>query len=46
MKEISVYSWPEEYSADIERLSKLLGRYKFRDAQEIVAQILAKLEKK
>jgi len=36
MEEIAFFRWPEEYSSSIEQLAKLISRYKFGDAQQVL----------
>ena len=45
MGEISSYSWPDECAQDIAELDRLLGKYKFKDAQPILESIVEKLKK-
>ncbi len=44
MQEINGYSWPDEYTQDIAKLGKLIGKYKFKDAHQILESIVEKLK--
>jgi hypothetical protein len=44
MQEINSYSWPDEYVHDIDRLDRLIGKYKFKDALPILEAIVEKLK--
>ncbi|MGV8120228.1 MAG: response regulator [Candidatus Xenobiia bacterium LiM19] len=44
MSELAGYAWPSEYSGDIADLGRLLGGYKFREAQRILESLLERLK--
>ncbi len=44
MEEISGFSWPDEYEQDVVELDRLIGKYKFKDAQPIYESIVKKLK--
>jgi hypothetical protein len=44
MAEIAGSSWPEEYTKALTDLDKLIGRYKFQEAQEILESLITKLK--
>lgn len=43
LAEIAGYSWPEAYSADVAELGRYLGRYKFKEARDVLVRLLEKL---
>jgi signal transduction histidine kinase len=44
MEEVNGYSWPDEYAQEIAELDRLIGKYKFKDAQPILESIVEKLK--
>jgi signal transduction histidine kinase len=40
MEEINSFSWPDEYTRDIAELDRLISRYKFKDAQPVLASLI------
>ncbi len=44
MLELARFAWPAAYSGDISTLARLLGGYKFREAQEILGSLLERLK--
>jgi HPt (histidine-containing phosphotransfer) domain-containing protein len=44
MEEIVNLSWPNEYALELTNLSRLIERYKFKEAQEILESIITKLK--
>jgi len=44
VKTIGRYSLPESYAQDITELSKLIERYKFKEAQNLYTTLVHKLE--
>jgi two-component system sensor histidine kinase/response regulator len=44
MEEIVDLSWPDEYAPDLANLGRLIERYKFKEAQEILKSIIRKLK--
>ncbi|MBF0529839.1 MAG: response regulator, partial [Deltaproteobacteria bacterium] len=43
MEEVSAHVWPEEFGVDMTNLTKLISKYKYKDADELLATILNKL---
>ncbi len=46
MKKIIGYSWPDAYVQEIADLNRYIAKYKFKSAQELISQIIDKLERK
>jgi hypothetical protein len=46
MKKIIGYSWPDAYVREIADLNRYIAKYKFKNAQELISQIIDKLERK
>jgi CheY-like chemotaxis protein len=44
MEEISGYNWPGEFASDLSGLGKLIGKYKFKDAQPLLESMIQKLK--
>ena len=44
VREIAGFAWPGEYAADIADLNTLILKYKFKEAQKIVDQLVAQLQ--
>ena len=44
IQEINGFSWPAEYTQVIAELGKLIGKYKFKDAQPILESMVEKLK--
>ncbi|MBF0497862.1 MAG: hypothetical protein HQK58_15025, partial [Deltaproteobacteria bacterium] len=44
MEEVSGLSWPEEYQNDMSNLYKLINKYKFREAAELLTSIVSRLK--
>jgi len=45
MKEISGYNWPDEYVQGLKDLSRNVEKYKFKEGQELLSQIIERLER-
>jgi PAS domain S-box-containing protein len=45
MKEIAGYTWPDEYVQGLKDLSRYVEKYKFKDGQELLSQIIERLER-
>jgi CheY-like chemotaxis protein len=45
MKEISGHTWPDEYVQELKDLSRYVEKYKFKDGQELLSQIIERLER-
>jgi CheY-like chemotaxis protein len=45
MKEIAGYTWPDEYVQGLKDLSRHIGKYKFKEGQELLSQIIERLER-
>jgi len=45
MKEIIGYTWPDEHVQGVTDLNRYIMKYKFREAQELISQIIARLER-
>ncbi len=46
MKQINAFSWPSEHAQDVEALSLLIDRYKFKEGQIVFSRIVSRLERK
>jgi PAS domain S-box-containing protein len=46
MGELSPSSWPADYAGDLAILGRLIGGYKFKESQEVIARLLAGLKTK
>jgi len=44
MEEINAFSWPDEYIQDIAELSRLISKYKFKDALPLQESIVERLK--
>jgi PAS domain S-box-containing protein len=44
-KEIADYTWPDEYVQGLKNLSRYVEKYKFKEAQELLSQIIEQLER-
>jgi two-component system sensor histidine kinase/response regulator len=44
-KEISSYTWPDEYIQELKDLSRHIEKYKFKEGQELLSQIIERLER-
>ncbi len=44
LSQIIYYTWSPGYSSEIEELSRLIGKYKFKDADLVVVSLLEKLK--
>jgi len=42
--EINSLSWPDEYAPEIKELGRLIGKYKFKEAQVTQQSIIEKLK--
>ncbi|MBF0226513.1 MAG: response regulator [Desulfobacterales bacterium] len=40
MAEITVFSWPENINSQINEMDKLIGKYKFKEAEEIIDKLM------
>jgi PAS domain S-box-containing protein len=45
VKEICSYTWPDEYVQGVEDLSRYVEKYKFKEGQELLSQIIEQLER-
>jgi HPt (histidine-containing phosphotransfer) domain-containing protein len=45
MAEAAAYTWPDEYVQKMKDLSRYIEKYKFREGQELVSQIIERLER-
>jgi HPt (histidine-containing phosphotransfer) domain-containing protein len=45
MKEIVGYSWPDRYNQPVSDLNRYVMKYQFKNAQTLISQIIAQLEK-
>jgi CheY-like chemotaxis protein len=45
MKEIDGYTWPDEYVQGLKDLSRNVEKYKFKEGQELLSQIIERLER-
>lgn len=45
MKEIAGYTWPDEYIQGLKDLSRYVEKYKFKEGQELLSQIIKRLER-
>ncbi len=43
VEDIHKLVWPEEYDQDVRQLEKMVGKYKFKDAEVVVQSLLEKL---
>ncbi len=43
IKEITAYTWPDKYAQTILDLNKLISRYNFKEAQDVLSQIMKEL---
>ena len=46
LEQISKLSWPDDLDKEVKELTKLIGRYKFKEAETIVESIISKLKSK
>ena len=44
VKEIAGYNWPDEYVQGLNDLSRYVEKYKFKEAEELLSQIIKRLE--
>ena len=44
VKEMSSYNWPSEYAESIQQLSSYVGKYKFKQAQNLLDKMIEHLE--
>jgi HPt (histidine-containing phosphotransfer) domain-containing protein len=45
VKEIAGYTWPDEYVQGLKDLSRYVEKYKFKEGQELLSQIIERLER-
>jgi hypothetical protein len=45
MKKIVGYTWPDAYVQMVADLNRSIAKYKFKNAQELISQIIEKLER-
>ena len=45
MKEITAFSWPDSYTRTVNDLNRIISRYKFKEAQPILIQLIKQLNK-
>ncbi|MBW2539835.1 MAG: hypothetical protein JRE27_09540, partial [Deltaproteobacteria bacterium] len=45
IEEAAGYTWPDEYVQELKDLSGYIEKYKFREGQELLSQIIARLER-
>ena len=45
VKEIAGYTWPAEYVRELKDLSRYVEKYKFKEGQELLSQIMDRLER-
>jgi CheY-like chemotaxis protein len=45
VKEIADYTWPDEYVQGLKDLSRYVEKYKFKEGQELLSQIIEQLER-
>jgi hypothetical protein len=45
MNEIAGYTWPDEYVQGLKDLSRYVEKYKFKEGQELLSQIIERLER-
>jgi hypothetical protein len=45
MEEAEGYTWPDEYVQELKELSRSIRKYKFKEAQELISQIVSRLER-
>jgi CheY-like chemotaxis protein/HPt (histidine-containing phosphotransfer) domain-containing protein len=46
IEQMSKLAWPDHLSKEVKELTKLIGRYKFKDAEVIAESIMSKLKKR
>ena len=44
VKEIAGYNWPDEYVQGLKDLSRYVEKYKFQEVQELLLQLIERLE--
>jgi CheY-like chemotaxis protein len=45
MQEVAGFTWPDEYAHELKDLNGYIGKYKFKEAQELISQIIVRLER-
>jgi len=44
LEEINAFTWPSDYKSELVELMKLVGKYKFKDGQVVLEELLNRLE--